>query len=137
MRILIAILIALVVGCKEKEPTPLDEGYPMYPSGERIKLYDTQKFGGTFDVKFNGHLWNHYPYLTLNIYKEAQEKFGKDSVLSVHFWMYQNLLNIDPCIKESLNLMIPLKKGDYEIQNLEIPIEYQSFESWSVIMGGV
>lgn len=114
---LLYVFFLLVFSCKEDEefrPYAYDGAYPVRMDGSRIQTYTPEKHGGEFDVQFNGHTWNHAPYLALyasemppsvSVIGETQLSIGIHSLLTFG--------HIDPCIFENLSLRIPLKTGRY------------------------
>lgn len=116
--ILICCLFLVAVACEKKEevfqPYFYDGEYPTTMAGNRIKTYVPEKMGGEMEVFFNGHSWNHAPYLSLRAYEmdpsitnsgQAQFDIGITSLLTNE--------PIDACIVETLHVRIPLAKGRF------------------------
>ncbi len=117
-KILFCILIFLITSCKEKieefHPYSYDGEYPVSMTGNRISTYVPQKLGGEIDVFFNGHSWNHAPYLSLYGYTfdssrsdNGQTQFAIDVIPSL------TNESIGACILETLSFRIPMATGRF------------------------
>lgn len=117
-KILIGVLVFFVIACKEEieefHPYSYDGEYPVSMTGNPIATYIPQKLGGEMDVFFNGHSWNHGPYLSLYAYTidssrtdNGQAQFAVD---------ISPLLTNEPigaCILETLYFRIPMATGRF------------------------
>lgn len=125
-KILICILILFVTSCKEKieefHPYSYDGEYPVSMTGGPISTYIPQKMGGEIDVFFNGHSWNHAPYLSLCGYSidssrtdNGQAQFAIDVI---------PLLTNEPigaCILETLSFRTPMATGRFTFTKALVP----------------
>lgn len=114
-KLLYCFFVVLVLGCKEDETFDLysyNGEYPKNMDGSQIKTYIPKVNGGTIDVDFNGHSWNHTPYLSL-----YATEFNPPTTVSnekeIEINIYAQLTNQFPyaCGLETAYFRIPLKTG--------------------------
>ncbi len=104
----------LALGCKKEEFRPYDYNgeYPRNMDGSRIKTYSPQIHGGDIQVKFNGHSWNHAPYLSIRAYEMNPPRTnsgGQDLTMSIG--SHLTFGHIEQCNFEVISVGIPLKEG--------------------------
>ncbi len=124
--LLISSLILLLVGCRKEQepfrPYAYDGEYPATMTGERIKTYVPEKRGGEINVFFNGHSWNHAPYLSLNAHEMDLSVTNNGEVqLSIDIATLLTNEPIDACIFETLHIQIPLARGRFTFTK-ELPL---------------
>lgn len=115
---LIGVVIFLVIACKE-EPEKFhlnsyDGEYPVSMTGSPIATYVPQKLGGEIDVFFNGHSWNHGPYLSLYAYTiDSSRTDNGQAQLAVDISPLLTNEPIGACILETLYFRIPMATGRF------------------------
>lgn len=116
--VLIYTLLFLFLSCKEKiedfHPYSYDGEYPVSMTGSPIRTYMPEKLGGDMEVYFNGHSWNHAPYLSLNAYT-IDSSFTNNSQAQFSIDINSLLTNepVDACILETLYIRIPMATGRF------------------------
>lgn len=116
--ILICFLLFVGLSCKERDevfqPYFYDGDYPVSLTGKPLRTYVPQKLGGTIDGEFNGHSWNHAPYLSVGAWLvdpsitnngQAQWEINVGSLVTNE--------PIDNCVVETLYIRIPQAKGRF------------------------
>lgn len=109
------LLLFLSLACKKEENFnryTYNGAYPRNMDGSRIRTYTPEIHGGEIQVKFNGHSWNHAPYLSLHA-SEINPPFTSSDKLEINLYSLLTFTHIDPCVLETLHITIPLKKGGW------------------------
>jgi len=115
------LLVAFLSGCKDADKFDIysyNGAYPRNIDGSQIETFEPQVSGGNVALSFNGHAWNHSPYI--RVFAESfgpVQSGGIDELdLSVQAMVNNNL--IEPCGMESLYLRVPLKEGNIDTKGL-------------------
>ena len=114
--LLLHIFLLLALSCKEKEEVfnifTYNGAYPRNMDGSVIKTYTPEIIGGDIDAQFNGHTWNHAPYL--RVYAAEWNRgltLGSKQELEVLIHSILTIDKVSPCILENFYFRIPLKTG--------------------------
>lgn len=109
------LLLLLMLACKKEEefnPYDYDGEYPRSINGNRIKTYSLEIHGGVIEVQFNGHNWNHAPYLWIQAHEMNLPITNNGSQeLSISIGSLLTFGHLDACVSEFFHLQIPLKEG--------------------------
>jgi len=106
------LLFLLAFSCKEKEEEFniffYDGAYPRNMDGTVIKTYTPEIIGGEIEAKFNGHKWNHAPYLVVQA-TDMEHYRSKDGErrISVSIGSMMDHGYPGACIFESYSFNIP------------------------------
>lgn len=114
-------LLFFILSCKKDEKFDrfnYEGEYPRSMDGSVIKTYTPKIHGGEIEAQFNGHDWNHAPYLWVQA-SEMNPPYTSsgDQELSIGISSLLTFGHIGPCVYETLNIRIPLKEGMYTISN--------------------
>jgi hypothetical protein len=110
-----------ILSCKKDEKFDLynyEGEYPRSMDGSVIKTYTPEILGGTIEAKFNGHSWNHAPYLRIRA-AEINSPFTKSGDQELNISIGSLLTNqpIESCVVESIFIQMPLKEGIYKLSD--------------------
>jgi hypothetical protein len=118
MKSLLFCIFLMMFSCKKNEelfdPYTYDGEYPKSLTGEAIQTYSPAISGGEINVLFNGHPWNHAPYLSVytTIINAGDTNSGV-SQLEVGIATLLTKPLIDPCVFERIHLRIPAQAGKF------------------------
>ena len=114
-------LLLVLLSCEKEEEFNIysyDGEYPRNMDGSRIKTYNPEVKGewGEIDIQFNGHPWNHAPYVGRNIsgYYPSQTVTGEREV-GVSIYSLLTNTPVEPCVSEQFSLHVPLKPGRVDL----------------------
>lgn len=134
------ILLCLGVACNDEkdkafDPWTYDGEYPRSMTGDKIKTFDPEIKGGEIDARFNGHAWNHAPFLatTANIWNPPKSVSGQQEI-SIGIQSLLTYVDIESCVFESFYFRIPLRIGRISLNKYAsgMPYEYNVTDFTSV-----
>lgn len=125
------ILFIFVISCKDEKDNPFDQWsydgeYPRSITGEKIKTYSPEIKGGEIEAHFNGHPWNHAPFLatTANIW-DPPKSVSHQREINIGIQSFLTYGHIEPCVLESFYFRIPLKVGRISLNDYASGIQYE------------
>ncbi|WP_353721056.1 hypothetical protein [Dyadobacter sp. 676] len=120
-RILIWLFIILAFSCKDDEkfdPNNYDGQYPRNLDGSEMKTYNTQVIGGKIEGYFNGHSWNHAPFLSINVTRfDPPKTTANEPEVIINIATMLTGSQIEPCLMESFLVRAPLKVSTTSIND--------------------
>ncbi len=119
--VIIYLFIILACACKDDEkfdPNSYDGQYPRNLDGSEIKTYDVKVFGGEIEAYFNGHSWNHAPFLSVNVTRFDPPQTATDGP-EVMIGIYPMLTapQLESCLMEGFIVRAPLKVSTTSIND--------------------
>lgn len=105
-----------MIACKKDDvfdPKVYEGEYPRNIDGSQITTYTPQIIGGDIQIKYNGHDWNHTPYIYSNIFSAnlIDENNVSKSVIIVKLMAMTTNNKINDCILENLVISLPFEVG--------------------------
>ncbi|SDG89925.1 hypothetical protein SAMN04487996_12518 [Dyadobacter soli] len=107
------LLVLLASACKEDEkfdPNSYNGEYPRNLDGSKIETHDPTLLGGEIESYFNGHSWDHAPFLSvyINRFDPPQTATGEPEIL-IGIYPMLTAQQIESCLMESFVVRAPLK----------------------------
>lgn len=124
------LLFLLAFSCNEKEEEfniySYNGAYPRNKDGSVIKTYTPEIIGGEIDAQFNGHPWNHTPYLGVSVTEWNPPRVSEnEQTIDLLINSYLTYGHIMPCLLESFSFRTPLKEGVVFV-NESIGLQYET-----------
>ncbi|MCF0060620.1 hypothetical protein MUK70_15355 [Dyadobacter chenwenxiniae] len=111
----ILVFVILTFSCKDDigfNPNSYDGQYPKNMDGSDIQTYKSEILGGQIEASFNGHTWNHAPYLSINAeVLSPPNSVGGSQELFISISSLLTNRPIESCILETLLFRVPLATG--------------------------
>ncbi|MCF0072200.1 hypothetical protein LZD49_17090 [Dyadobacter sp. CY261] len=130
-RSLFFLLLTLGLACKDGkekafDPWTYDGEYPQSMNGDKIKTYIPEIQGGEIDARFNGHTWDHAPFLetTAHIWNPPNSVSDQQEI-SISIQSLLTRAHIEPCIFESFYFRVPLKIGRLSLNEYASGMQYE------------
>lgn len=105
--------LLLVFACREDknfDPYSYDGNYPRNIDGSEIKTYTPNIIGGKIEAYFNGHSWNHAPFLSVNVSRfDPPKTISGESEVIITISPMLTATPIEPCLMETFLVRAPLK----------------------------
>ena len=111
---------------KAFDPWAYDGEYPRSMTGDKIKTFNPEIKGGEIEARFNGHTWNHAPFLatTASIWNPPKSVSDQQEI-SIGIQSLLTYLHIESCIVESFYFRIPLKIGRISLNKYASGMQYE------------
>lgn len=123
------LLLFVLLSCKKEEFNIYyyDGEYPKKMDGHRIDTFSPEISGGEISIFYNGHAWNHAPFLKL-ITKERNPPKSVFGVREIEVTVFHSLdapSVIGGCLVETLNIQCPLKEGKFDLNTLSKVVDHE------------
>ncbi|WP_428666468.1 hypothetical protein [Runella sp.] len=110
-RLMCYFLLILSLACNKEEKFDkyfYDGAYPRNMDGSIIKTYEPKAVGGEVEAEFNGHVWNHAPFMVVSAFVTLSPTTNEKliSVIISPYLTYQGVG--ESCTFESFTFKIPL-----------------------------
>jgi hypothetical protein len=119
--LLLYAMIILFAGCSDPEEFDIYSYHGSYPrnmDGSQIKTYEPLLSGGDAKIDFNGHLWNHSPYIRIFAAKFSSSQSGGLDKIEIMIQAMRNNDWTEPCGMEHLYFRLPLRQGVVDVNGL-------------------
>lgn len=136
--LMILFFLFLAFSCKEEkkfDPFSYNGSYPRNLDGSEIKIYTPNILGGKIDAYFNGHSWNHAPFLAVYANRfDPPATVTNETEVMISISSMLTATPIEPCLLETFLVRAPLKVGSIDLNDFSKlnPLEYASVKFTSI-----
>lgn len=109
------LLLLTLIACHKEDifdPKNYEGEYPRNMDGSQIQTYTPQIKGGEVSIKYNGHTWNHTPFLTLyGMERNLIDNNVNQKMLNLSVYAATTDFEMDNCVKEFIVFQLPFELG--------------------------